>query len=126
MPGNVYVVDDDASFRIAIKRQLERAGHRVLLYESAEQVLDRRPEEDELGCILLDVRMPGLGGLALHGHLAELGSTLPVVFLMGYFDVSMVVKAIKAGADYFLIKPLKSSEAILAPAKMNKNRKVLQ
>ena len=114
MSGIIYVVDDDASFRTAIQRQLEQIGYRVVTYASAEHVLEQRPDEDETGCVLLDVRMPGLNGSALHGRLRELGSTLPILFLTGYFDVSATVKAIKAGADDFLIKPVKSEELLPA------------
>jgi RNA polymerase sigma factor (sigma-70 family) len=114
LSGIIYVVDDDVSFRTAIQRQLEHIGYRVVTYASAEHVLEQRPDEDETGCILLDVRMPGLGGLALHSRLRELGSTLPILFLTGHFDVSATVRAIKAGADDFLIKPVKSGELLEA------------
>jgi RNA polymerase sigma factor (sigma-70 family) len=114
LSGIIYVVDDDASFRTAIRRQLEQIGYRVVTYATAEHVLEQRPDEDETGCILLDVRMPGLSGLALHSRLRELGSTLPILFLTGYFDVSATVGAIKAGADDFLIKPVKLEELLRA------------
>ena len=114
MSGIVYAVDDDASFRTAVQRQLEKAGYRVVTYASAEHLLEQRPDENETGCILLDVRMPGLSGPALHSRLLELGSTLPILFLTGYADVSTTVTAIKAGADDFLIKPVKSDELLRA------------
>lgn len=107
-------MDDDASFRTAVQRRLEKAGYRVVIYASAEQLLEQRPDENEPGCILLDLRMPGLGGLALQSRLLELGSTLPILFLTGYADVSATVKAIKAGADDFLIKPVRSDEFLRA------------
>ena len=110
MSGIVYVVDDDASFRTAIRRQLEKTGYRVFTYASAEQLLEQRPDENRLGCILLDVRMPGLSGPMLQSRLQELGSTLPILFLTGYVDMSATVRAIKAGADDFLIKPVQSGE----------------
>ena len=112
MSGFVYVVDDDASFRTAIQRQLEITGYQVVTYASAEQVLEQRPDENEPGCILLDVRLPGLSGPALHSRLLELGSTLPILFLTGYADVGATVTAIKAGADDFLIKPVRSDELL--------------
>ena len=62
MPGHVHVVDDDASFRTAIERRLKNAGYRVATYPSAQHLLDRLPSEGEPGCILLDVRIPGLSG----------------------------------------------------------------
>jgi FixJ family two-component response regulator len=114
LSGTVYVVDDDASFRTAVRRQLERIGYRVVTYASAEQVLERPPDDSEAGCILLDARMPGLSGSALHSRLRELGSTLPILFLTGYVDVGATVKAIKAGADDVLIKPVKSDELVSA------------
>jgi RNA polymerase sigma factor (sigma-70 family) len=114
LSGIIYIVDDDASFRTAIQRQLEQIGYRVVAYASAEHMLEQLPDEDKTGCILLDVRMPGLNGLALHSRLRELGSTLPILFLTGYFDVNATVKAIKAGADDFLIKPVKSAELLRA------------
>jgi FixJ family two-component response regulator len=114
LPGIVYVVDDDASFRTAIQRLLERTQYRVVTYASAEHVLEQRPDENKTGCILLDVRMPGLSGPELQGRLFELGSTIPIVFITCYADVRATVKAIKAGADDFLIKPAKSDELLPA------------
>jgi FixJ family two-component response regulator len=114
LPGIVYVVDDDASFRTAIKRLLEKTGYRVVTYASAQQLLDQRPDENSPGCILLDVRMPGLSGPELQSRLIEFGSTLPVVFLTGYMDITATVKALKAGADNFFIKPVRSDELLKA------------
>jgi FixJ family two-component response regulator len=110
----IYIVDDDASFRTALRRQLQATGYRVVTYELAEQVLQRPPNENEPGCILLDVQMPGLSGPALHSRLLELRSALPILFLTGYADVSTSVKAIKAGADDFLMKPVNSDELLRA------------
>src|SRR5579872_681456 len=110
----VYVVDDDAFFRTAIQRLLEKAGHRVVIYASAQHVLEQWPDENEPGCILLDVRMSDMNGLALQSRLQELGSTLPILFLTGYADVRTSVRAIKAGADDFLTKPVKSDELLRA------------
>ena len=114
MLGLVHVVDDDASFRVAIERRLKKAGYAVASYSSAEQLLNRMPSEGEPGCILLDVRIPGLSGPELQSRLRELGSTLPIVFLTGYPDVPTTVRTIKAGADDFLIKPVSSDELLRA------------
>lgn len=114
MPGIVHVVDDDASFRTAIQRLLETAGYRVVAYPSAQQLLDQRPDESSRGCILLDVRLPGLSGPELQSRLTELGSTLPIIFLTGYPDISATVKVIKAGADNVLVKPVSSDELMKA------------
>ena len=114
MPGIVYVVDDDASYRTAIKRLLEMTGYRVVTYASAQQLLDQRPDENSPGCILLDVRMPGLSGPELQSRLTEVGSTLPIVFLTAYMDITATVRALKAGADNFFIKPVRSDELLKA------------
>jgi FixJ family two-component response regulator len=117
LPGIVHVVDDDASFRTAIQRQLRVAGYTVITYPSAQQLLDQRPNENAGGCILLDVRLPGLSGPELQTRLTELGSTLPIIFLTGYPDISTTVRAIKSGADNFLIKPVSSNELLSAVEK---------
>ena len=114
MLGIVYVVDDDASYRTAIKRLLEKTGYRVVTYASAQQLLDQRPDENSPGCILLDVRMPGLSGPEVQSRLTEFGSTLPIVFLTGYMDITATVKALKAGADNFFVKPVRSDELLKA------------
>lgn len=100
MPGIVHVVDDDASYLTAIQQLLEASGYRVATYASAQQLLDRQPD-DSKGCILLDVRMPGISGLELQSRLTERGSKLPIIFLTAYPDVSITVKAIKAGPTTF-------------------------
>jgi len=112
--GLVHVVDDDASFRTAIERRLKNAGYDVATYPSAQNLLDRLPRENQSGCILLDVRIPGLSGPELQGRLGELGSTLPIVFLTGYPDVPTTVRTIKAGAEDFLTKPVSSEELLRA------------
>ncbi|GLR84504.1 response regulator transcription factor [Bradyrhizobium iriomotense] len=112
MPGLVHVVDDDASFRTAIERRLKLAGYDVATYASAQELLDRLPDPDRLGCVLLDVQIPGLSGPELQTRLIELGSTLPIVFLTGHADTATTVRAIKAGAEDFLTKPVSSEQLI--------------
>jgi RNA polymerase sigma factor (sigma-70 family) len=114
LPGHVHVVDDDASFRTAIERRLRKAGYEVATYPSAQHLLDRLPDETGPGCILLDVRIPGLSGPELQGRLSELGSTLPIVFLTGYADIPTTVQTIKAGAEDFLTKPVSSDQLLHA------------
>ena len=114
MPGFVHVVDDDASFRTAIERRLKRAGYEVATYVSAQHLLDRLPSESVPSCILLDVQIPGLDGPALQSRLSELGSTLPIIFLTGHPDIPTTVRAIKAGANDFLTKPVSSDELLRA------------
>jgi len=105
-------VDDDAAFRTAIQRRLQKEGYQVETFSSAQQLLDRRPDQTEPGCILLDVRLPGLSGPELQRRLNELGSTLPIVFISGLADISTTVQVLKAGADDFLTKPIKFDELV--------------
>jgi RNA polymerase sigma factor (sigma-70 family) len=112
--GTVHVVDDDASFRIAIERRLKMAGYAVATYPSSQQLLDRLPDENGPGCILLDVRIPDMSGPDLQDRLSKLGSTLPIVFLSGYGDVATTVRTIKAGAEDFLTKPVSSEQLLHA------------
>jgi FixJ family two-component response regulator len=112
MPGLVHVVDDDASFRTAIERRLKHAGYEVETYSSAQHLLDRQPGVERPGCILLDVQMPGVSGLELQDRLIELGSILPIVFVTGHSDIPTTVRAIKAGAEDFLTKPIPSEQMI--------------
>lgn len=112
MQGHVHVVDDDASFRTAIERRLKLAGYQVATYPSAQQLLDCLPDDNEPGCILLDVQIPGLSGPELQGRLNELGLTLPIVFLTGHADTPTTVRTIKAGAEDFLTKPVESEQLL--------------
>ncbi|MCW2129345.1 FixJ family two-component response regulator [Bradyrhizobium elkanii] len=114
MHAYVHIVDDDASFRTALERRLKLAGYRVATYASASELLGQLPDDEETGCILLDVRIPGMSGPDLQRRLNELGSTLPIVFLTGYADTATTVQAIKAGAEDFLTKPIASEQLIEA------------
>lgn len=113
-PRFVHIVDDDASFRTAMERRLKHAGYEVATYASAEHLLDRLPSDSVPGCILLDVRIPGLTGPELQERLSALGSTLPIIFLTGYPDVRTTVRTIKAGAEDFLTKPVPSDKLLQA------------
>lgn len=112
LSGIVHVVDDDASFRTAVERRLRFAGYDVETYASAQQLLDQLPGADQPGCILLDVQMPGLNGPELQSRLIELGSILPIVFVTGYADTATTVRAMKAGAEDVLTKPVSSEQLI--------------
>ena len=112
--GCVHIVDDDASFRTAMELRLKHAGYEVATYASAQHLLDRLPSESVPGCILLDVRIPGLSGPELQERLSELGSTLPIIFVTGYPDIPTTVRTIKAGAEDFLTKPVSSDELLQA------------
>ena len=122
----IHIVDDDASFRTALERRLKKVGYQVTAYPSAQQLLDHLPDDGGRGCILLDVRIPGLTGPQLQTRLAELGSTLPIIFLSGYSDVPTTVKAIKAGAHDFLTKPVASEQLLSAIAQAIAHHENLQ
>ena len=112
-PPVVHVIDDDESIRSALSRLLTVSGYRVATYDSASQFLERGVM-DEAGCILLDVNMPGLGGVQLQQHLGETHSELPIIFLTGHGDIAMSVRAIKAGAEDFLAKPVAKEDLLAA------------
>jgi FixJ family two-component response regulator len=114
MPGFVYIVDDDASFRNAMERRLKHAGYEVATYPSALHFLVSLPNQSLPGCILLDVRIPELSGPELQQQLSELGSTLPIIFLTGYPDIRATVQTVKAGAEDFLTKPVPSNKLLQA------------
>ena len=107
----VFVVDDDASIRESLRRLLTSVGFKVELFPSARAFLGtRRP--DAPGCLVLDVRLPGLSGLDLQRELAETDAELPIIFLTGHGDVPMSVQAMKAGAVEFLTKPFRQQDLL--------------
>jgi FixJ family two-component response regulator len=101
----IHIVDDDASFRGALSRLLEISGYAVADYDSASCFL-HSIENAKPGCILLDVNMPSVSGLQLQEELAKLSMRWPIVFMSGRGDVPTSVRAIKAGAEDFLLKPV--------------------
>ena len=113
--GTVFVIDDDASVRRALERQLRTAGFRVETFESAQEYVARAPQA-EIACILTDVRMPGMSGLDLQDSLAQAGRALPMVFITGHGDIPTTVRAMKAGAVNFLPKPFAEREILAAVA----------
>ena len=113
MPAVIHIVDDDASFQKSLAQLLQAMGYEVVRYASAEQLLETPPDA-RLGCILLDVRMPGLSGPDLQDRLTQLGSSLPIIFLSGHGTVQTSVRVIKAGAEDFLLKPIAKEELLNA------------
>ena len=109
----IYLVDDDPSFLRALSRRLRAAGYQVEAFGSAEQFLSRR-RSGPPGCAVLDLQMPGAGGLGLQEALAQAEEPLPVVFLTGHGDVSSSVRAMKQGAVDFLTKPVQGDELLEA------------
>jgi FixJ family two-component response regulator len=113
MPAVIHIVDDDASFQKSLAQLLQALGYEVVHYSSAEQLLETRADA-RLGCILLDVRMPGLSGPDLQDRLTQLGSSLPIIFMSGHGTVQTSVRVIKAGAEDFLLKPIAKDELVNA------------
>lgn len=110
-PAMIHVVDDDESLRNAVMRLLKAAGYEVRGYATSGDFLMLQPYS-EPGCLILDVRMPGPSGLELQEALNRQRNGLPIIFLTGHGDISMSVRAMKAGAVDFLTKPVQR-EALL-------------
>jgi len=107
----VHIVDDDEAMRDSLKWLLESRGLKVELYPSAEAFL-RAFNNGFCGCLVLDVRMPGMNGLDLYEQLQARASTLPVIFITGHGDVPMAVSALKKGAADFIEKPFNNQDML--------------
>jgi FixJ family two-component response regulator len=111
-PGPVvFVVDDDRSFREALRRLITSVGLAVEVFPTAQAFLST-PRPDVPGCLVLDVRLPGLSGLDLQRELADSEAALPIIFLTGHGDIPMSVRAMKAGAVEFLTKPFREQDLL--------------
>jgi FixJ family two-component response regulator len=110
-PGVVSVIDDDVSLRHALGGLIRSIGLQVELFGSAQEFLNRRPP-DRPGCMTLDIRLPGMSGLDLQRHVAEVGIRIPIIFVTGQGDIAMTVRAMKAGAVDFLTKPFREQELL--------------
>ena len=104
----VHLVDDDGAIRRSVGFMLMTSGYQVKSYESGIELLKNRRELDE-GCILLDIRMPGMDGLEVQQALKDKGVILPVIIMTGHGDVALAVKAMKAGAIDFIEKPFEKA-----------------
>jgi len=111
----VFVVDDDLSVREAVSSLLRSVGLEVVDLPSAQAFLDHG-RRDDAGCLVLDVRMPGLSGLELQHDLHRAGSAPPIVFITGHGDIPMAVRAMKLGAVEFLPKPFREHDLLDAVA----------
>jgi RNA polymerase sigma factor (sigma-70 family) len=107
----VHIVDDDEAMRDSLKWLLESRGLKVELYPSGEAFL-RNFNNSYCGCLVLDVRMPGMNGLDLYEQLQARASTLPVIFITGHGDVPMAVTALKKGAADFIEKPFNDQDML--------------
>lgn len=108
----VYVVDDDVSVRESLELLIANAGWKPEVFASAHDFL-ARPRATVPGCLVLDVTLPGLNGLALQERLAD-RTDMPIIFITGYGDVPMTVRAMKAGAVEFLTKPFRDDVLLTA------------
>lgn len=115
MVSVVRIIDDDASLRSALDSLFRSTGLETRLYESVTAFMDT-PLIDAPGCLVLDVRMPGMNGLDFQQKLEELGVRLPVIMMTGHGDIPMSVRAMKAGAVDFLAKPFRDQEMLDAVA----------
>ncbi len=112
----VHVVDDDESVRSALSRLFRSAGHAVKAFDSAQAYLAEASPEDE-GCVVLDIRMPGMDGLTLQERMSSRGFNAPIVFVSAHGDVSASVRAMKGGAVDFLEKPFDEEDLLGAVAR---------
>jgi FixJ family two-component response regulator len=115
MQSIVHIVDDDDSLRCALDSLLRSVGLQTRTYGSAQEFLDAK-REDQPGCMVVDVRLPGLSGLDFHEQLANFGIHLPAVLITGHGDIPMSVRAMKAGAIDFLAKPFRDQDMLDAVA----------
>jgi FixJ family two-component response regulator len=107
----IVVIDDDASMRKALDNLLKSVGFEVELFASPQEFLQSgRP--DRPGCIVLDVRFPGRSGLDMQRDLGDANTRLPIIFITGYGDIPMSVRAMKAGAVEFLTKPFRDQDLL--------------
>jgi FixJ family two-component response regulator len=109
--GLVLIVDDDISIRDALCTLIRSVGFEVRTFTSAAEFLGA-PLPDVPTCLVLDVRLPGLSGLDLQRELSRIGVYIPIIFISGHGDIPMTVRAMKAGAVEFLIKPLREQDLL--------------
>jgi FixJ family two-component response regulator len=128
-PGDaptVFVIDDDAAVRAAIQGLLKSVGLRSESFGAAQDFL-RIKRPDGPSCLVLDVRLPGINGLEFQRELADAGVRIPIIFITGYGDIPMTVKAMKSGAVEFLTKPFRDQELLDAIQQaLDRDRVILQ
>lgn len=107
----IFVVDDDVSVRDAMSNLLESVGFDVSAYGSTEEFL-RAERRDRTSCLVLDVKLPGLGGLEFQQELKKAGVQIPIIFITAHGDIPMTSRAMKAGAVDFLVKPFQKQDLL--------------
>jgi FixJ family two-component response regulator len=105
--GIIAIVDDDEPLREALGSVLKAAGYSIDSFPSAEDFLDS-PRREEIACLILDVRLPGMSGIELQRRLSESGNPIPIIFVTGHGDASLRDVVMKSGAAGFLNKPVRS------------------
>ena len=110
-PATVFIIDDDEGVRHSIEDLLKSVGLRAQCYGTAEDFL-RSGRPNTPSCLVLDVRLPGISGLEFQSELRSAGFTLPIIFISGYGDIPMTVKAMKLGAVEFLTKPFREQDLL--------------
>jgi FixJ family two-component response regulator len=127
----VFVVDDDASLRQAIKSLLQSVGLQVEAFGSAAELLKNRRLADHraAACLILDVRLPGVSGLDFQSELSNADIHIPIIFITGHADIPMTVRAMRAGAVEFLTKPFRDQDlldAVQAALARDRERRILE
>ena len=112
-PATVHIIDDDVSFLRAIARLLRAAGFQVVIHNSAAEFL-RELKPETAGCLITDLQMPGMDGMALQEMLRKAGSPLPIIFLTGHGDIPTTVRAMRSGAEDFLTKRAPKADLMAA------------
>lgn len=107
----VFIVDDDEDMRLSMQRLLKTVGLRAELFANAQDFLQRNIP-DAPSCLVLDVRLPGVGGLEVQHKLIEAGINIPIILITAHGDIPMTVKAMKSGAVEFLTKPFRHQELL--------------
>lgn len=108
----VFIIDDDADVRGSIQALLKTVGLHADAFASPQEFLQRKPSEHGPSCLVLDVRLPGISGLDVQQRLVKEGIQIPVIFVTGYADIPMTVKAMKSGAVEFLTKPFRDQDLL--------------
>jgi FixJ family two-component response regulator len=107
----VFIIDDDADVRASIAGLLKSVGLRSEIFGTAQEFLYRKRPEGQ-SCLVLDVRLPGMNGLDVQRELADAGVPIPIIFITGYGDIPMTVRAMKSGAVEFLTKPFSDQDLL--------------
>ncbi|MGI9248784.1 MAG: response regulator transcription factor [Woeseiaceae bacterium] len=109
--STVFIVDDDAAIRFAMQALMDSVNLSHEIFSSGDEFLEKMTDQRP-GCLVLDIRMPGLGGLELQEELIKRGNTLPIIFITGHGDVPMAVEAMQKGAVDFIQKPFRDQELL--------------